>query len=58
MTDSDYYTQRAQVTTPISYNCTNTGTHDFKLVGSGNITKSGTHYYAAAYDQIDAVSCD
>lgn len=54
----DHHTQVATVITEMDYNCTNTGTHDFKLIGSGNLTKGGTHYYADAYDELDKVSCD
>jgi hypothetical protein len=57
-TDSDHGTLRATMVSEIAYDCTHTGTHDFKLIGSGNLTKDGRHYYAAAYDQVNAVNCN
>lgn len=42
----------------MDYDCSGTGTHDFKLVGTGYlIASSGTTYYAQAYDQINGVGC-
>lgn len=49
---------RTGVTESFDYDCSGTGTHDFKVVGNGYLVSyNGDSYTAAAYDEIDDVSC-
>jgi len=43
--------------TVIRYNCSGTGTHDFRVEGYGYVGMNGTTFDASAYDEIDSVSC-
>lgn len=55
--EGDYSYNVGSKATTIKYDCTGTGTHDFRVEGYGYVSQSGNSYNASAYDEIDGVTC-
>jgi hypothetical protein len=55
--NADEVYNSASLAVDAAYNCSGTGTHDFRSVGTGRINKNGNIYNANAYDQINSITC-